>query len=118
LYKFGFVFQDYALMPDLTALENIALPLIMENRSQAEAEKLALEALAKVNLSHRPGNLPSQLSGGEQQRVSIARAIAERPEILFADEPTANLDRESSKSVMDIFKTLNQAGQTIIMVTH
>lgn len=118
LYKFGFVFQDYALMPDLTALENVAIPLIMENNSLAHAEEHALAALEKVGLGHRPHNLPSQLSGGEQQRVSVARAIAERPDILFADEPTANLDRESSDTVMEIFKALHKAGQTIIMVTH
>ena len=118
LYKFGYVFQDYALLPELTALENVVLPLLMEKYSLTRAEDHARGALTKVGLAHRLKNLPSQLSGGEQQRVSIARAIAEKPEILFADEPTANLDRESSQTVMDIFSGLHKEGQTIIMVTH
>jgi len=118
LAKFGYVFQDYALLPELTAVENVALPLIMENISEEESMKMATDALTLVNLGKRLNNLPSQLSGGEQQRVSISRAIAHRPEILFADEPTANLDSESSKIVMDIFKELHKQGQTIIMVTH
>ena len=118
LYKFGYVFQDYALLPELTAIENVTLPLLMANMKKTQAEEKAREGLTKVGLGSRLNNLPSQLSGGEQQRVSIARAIAESPEILFADEPTANLDRESSKTVMDIFSTLHKAGQTIIMVTH
>jgi putative ABC transport system ATP-binding protein len=118
LAKFGYVFQDYALLPELTAVENVALPLLMENINSDEANSLAAKALADVNLGHRLNNLPAQLSGGEQQRVSIARAIAHKPDILFADEPTANLDRESSIVVMDIFKDLHKQGQTIIMVTH
>ena len=118
LYKFGFVFQDYALMPELTALENIVVPLLMESYTSIKAKELAQKALEGVGLGHRLHNLPSQLSGGEQQRVSIARAIAERPEVLFADEPTANLDRESSKVVMALFGELHKDGQTIIMVTH
>jgi putative ABC transport system ATP-binding protein len=118
LFKFGFVFQDYALLPELTAIENVMLPLLMEDMTLVDAEVKAREALVRVKLGHRPNNLPSQLSGGEQQRVSIARAIAERPEVLFADEPTANLDRESSATVMTLFKELHDEGQTIIMVTH
>ena len=118
LYKFGFVFQDYALMPELTAIENIIVPLMMERLPLAEAHEKAAAALTKVGLGARLHNLPSQLSGGEQQRVSIARAIAEKPEILFADEPTANLDRDSSANVMELFKELHSAGQTIVMVTH
>ena len=118
LAKFGYVFQDYALLPELTALENVALPLLMESYESAQANEHAAQSLSQVGLAHRLNNLPSQLSGGEQQRVSIARAIAERPEILFADEPTANLDGESSHTVMDIFKKLHGEGQTIVMVTH
>jgi putative ABC transport system ATP-binding protein len=118
LKKFGYVFQDYALLPELTALENVALPLLMENYTRSHAYEHATNSLSQVGLGNRLGNLPSQLSGGEQQRVSIARAIAERPEVLFADEPTANLDRESSRVIMDIFKQLHAEGQTIIMVTH
>ncbi len=118
LETFGFVFQDYALMPELTASENVVLPLLMERYSMEEAKAKAELALKRVGLGHRLNNLPSQMSGGEQQRVSIARAIAEQPEILFADEPTANLDHESSSTVMGLFKELHEEGQTIIMVTH
>lgn len=118
LAKFGYVFQDYALLPELTAVENVALPLLMENISPEQAMDMATKALEQVGMGKRLNNLPSQLSGGEQQRVSISRAIAHRPDILFADEPTANLDSESSKVVMDIFKDLHKQGQTIIMVTH
>ena len=118
LRKFGYVFQDYALLPELTALENVILPLMMEEYEEGHAFELAVKSLEDVGLGSRLSNLPSQLSGGEQQRVSIARAIAEKPEIVFADEPTANLDRESSAVVMDIFKKLHDEGQTIIMVTH
>lgn len=118
LNEFGYVFQDYALLPDLTALENVMLPLLMQGRARHEAEVVATGALMKVELGHRVKNLPSQLSGGEQQRAAIARAIAHNPKILFADEPTANLDRQSSAQVVNIFKELHKAGQTIIMVTH
>lgn len=118
LEQFGYVFQDYALLPELTALENVALPLLMQNMPRKRAYKKAEEALERVGLGHRVNNLPSRLSGGEQQRVSIARAVAHEPNILFADEPTANLDNESSRAVMDIFMELHTKGQTIIMVTH
>ncbi len=118
LREFGFVFQDYALLPEMTALENVALPLLMQNMDKKSAYKKAAEALNKVKLGARLNNLPSQLSGGEQQRVSIARAVAHNPKILFADEPTANLDNESSRTVMAIFEELHKTGQTIIMVTH
>lgn len=118
LERLGYVFQDYALIPDLTALENVVLPLLMQGMEKKKAYSLATEALAKVRLIDHLHQLPSQLSGGEQQRASIARAIAHAPEILFADEPTANLDNESSRSVMNIFLELHKAGQTIIMVTH
>jgi putative ABC transport system ATP-binding protein len=118
LKELGYVFQDYALLPDLTALENVALPLLMKGENKKTAYKHATEMLEKVGLGHRINNVPSNLSGGEQQRVSIARAIVHKPKVLFADEPTANLDNESSKQVIAIFKELNEAGQTIIMVTH
>jgi len=118
LSKLGYVFQDYALLPEMTALENVALPLLMKGVSEKEAYEKASNSLIIVGLGKRLNNLPSKLSGGEQQRVSIARAIAHEPKILFADEPTANLDNESSRVIMEIFKELHKKGQTIIMVTH
>lgn len=118
LNELGYVFQDYALLPDLTAIENVAVPLMMQGKSKADANVLAKFSLERVGLGHRLDNLPSQLSGGEQQRVSVARALAHKPHILFADEPTANLDNESSRSVMELFQEIYKQGQTIIMVTH
>ena len=118
LNMFGYVFQDYALLPELTAVENVALPLLMQNHPKKSAYAQAATALERAGLGSRLHNLPSQLSGGEQQRVSISRAIAHKPKILFADEPTANLDNESSRGIMGIFQDLHKHGQTIIMVTH
>lgn len=118
LRRLGYVFQDYALLPELTAIENVMLPMLMQGFPDEQARTNAREALASVGLAHREGNVPSKLSGGEQQRVSIARAIAHKPKIVFADEPTANLDNESSRMVMDIFAKLHREGQTIVMVTH
>lgn len=118
LKNLGYVFQDYALLPDLTALENVALPLLMKGEKRPTAYRHAKEMLERVGLGHRLNNTPANLSGGEQQRVSVARAIVHKPKILFADEPTANLDNFSSRQVMEIFQELNKGGQTIIMVTH
>ncbi len=118
LNDLGYIFQDYAILPSLTALENTLLPLLMQGFSDKEAEIKAKKALDRVGLLDRMNNLPSQLSGGQQQRVSIARAIAHNPKIIFADEPTANLDSETSKQVLEVFMNLNKEGQTIIMVTH
>jgi putative ABC transport system ATP-binding protein len=118
LHELGYVFQDYALLPDLNARENVAVPLLMQGWSLPEAYARAEKTLERVGLADRFYNLPSKLSGGEQQRVSIARAIAHEPKILFADEPTANLDTESSAMVLKIFLELHKQGQTIIMVTH
>jgi putative ABC transport system ATP-binding protein len=118
LREFGYVFQDYALLPELTALENVALPLLMAGKTKKQAYAEATASLTRMNLGHILEHIPSQLSGGEQQRTSIARAVAHSPKVLFADEPTANLDNESSKIVMNIFKELHKKGQTIIMVTH
>ncbi len=114
----GYVFQDYAVLPSLTAEENVMLPLLMQGIEFSKAKEMSDSALQKVGLAHRKGNTPSQLSGGEQQRVSIARAIVHNPKILFADEPTANLDTETSRSILTAFLELNKQGQTIIMVTH
>lgn len=118
LSELGYVFQDYALIPELTAIENVVIPLLMQGHPMHEAESIAKETLASVGLLNRTFNKPSQLSGGEQQRVSIARAIAHNPKILFADEPTANLDTASGQSIIELFKDLNKKGQTIVMVTH
>ena len=118
LKNLGYIFQDYAILPMLTAKENVMMPLLMQGIDEKIAQKKAEEALEKVDLEGRLDNLPSQLSGGQQQRVSIARAIVHNPKILFADEPTANLDTESSETVLNIFLKLHKQGQTIIMVTH
>lgn len=119
LKKLGYVFQAYALLPELTALESIYLPLMLSGVSKSQYIKKALEMLEKVGLSERRNHLPKEMSGGEQQRVAIARALINEPTILFADEPTANLDSESSETVLKLFKKLNkEIGQTIIMVTH
>lgn len=118
LNDLGYIFQDYAIIPYLTALENVVLPLLMQGYSQKQAEDLSKKALTRLGMIDRMDNLPSQLSGGQQQRVAIARAIAHNPKIIFADEPTANLDSETAKNVIDAFLDLNKEGQTIIMVTH
>lgn len=118
LENLGYVFQDYALLPELSAIENVALPMIMQGFSRGVAWKRAREALGRVGLGDKENNLPSQLSGGQQQRVSIARAIAHDPHVLFADEPTANLDSKSAELVLDAFLDLHREGQTIVMVTH
>ena len=118
LNELGYIFQDYALIPELTAIENVLIPLYMQGLKNHEAESQAILALEKVGLKEKFSNLPSQLSGGEQQRVSIARAISHEPKILFADEPTANLDSETANIVLKTFIELHKEGQTIIMVTH
>jgi putative ABC transport system ATP-binding protein len=118
LNELGFVFQDYALIPELTAAENVMVSLLMKGYSKANAKSVAVSYLDRFGLGTRVNNLPSQLSGGEQQRVSIARAVAHKPKILFADEPTASLDSTMSEQVIDVFLELHKDGQTIIMVTH
>jgi putative ABC transport system ATP-binding protein len=113
----GFVFQNFQLLPTLTALENVMVPL--ELRGERDVKKQALELLAKVGLAERHHHYPTQLSGGEQQRVSIARAFSNRPKILFADEPTGNLDEETSHKVQNLLFDLNrEAGTTLVLVTH
>ncbi len=118
LAHLGYVFQDYALLPELTAAENVALPMLMQGLTKRQALERAVVALERIGLREKTRNLPSQLSGGQQQRVSIARSIAHGPKILFADEPTANLDSENSRMVMDTFMKLHEEGQTIVLVTH
>jgi putative ABC transport system ATP-binding protein len=118
LNHLGYVFQDYALVPELTAAENVALPLLLRGIPKDQAIKKAEDILHKLGLGKQVRNLPSQLSGGEQQRVSVGRAIVDEPKIIFSDEPTANLDAESARIVIDLLKDLNKKGQTIVMVTH
>lgn len=118
LDELGYVFQDYALVPELSAIENTVVPLLMQGLPNEIAYEKAKVALDRIGMGHRLDNLPNQLSGGEQQRVSIARAIAHDPKIIFADEPTANLDSETADVVIKTFLELNSQGQTIVMVTH
>lgn len=118
LNTLGYVFQDYALVPDLSASENVMVPILMRGGLWQTAKEAAQEALDSVGLAGKYENLPSELSGGEQQRVAVARAIAGKPKIIFADEPTANLDSISGEQVISLLVELNKAGQTIVMVTH
>ncbi len=114
----GFVFQMFYLLPRMTALENVKLPLVYAGYSPEEQDRLATAALESVGLGDKLENTPNKMSGGQQQRVAIARALVNNPKIIFADEPTGNLDSKSSVEIMDIFKTLNRKGHTIILVTH
>lgn len=119
LNTLGYVFQDYALVPDLSARENIMMPLLMRGEDWEEATKKADKALDDVGLKGKYPNLPAELSGGEQQRVAIARAIASSPKIIFADEPTANLDSVSGEQIIELLTKLNhEQHQTVVMVTH
>ncbi|GIW05904.1 MAG: ABC transporter ATP-binding protein [Dehalococcoidia bacterium] len=117
--RMGFVFQSHNLLPVLSAVENVELPMLVAGVSSKEARRRSCEALAAVNLSDRLDHRPAQLSGGQQQRVAIARAIATDPAIVWADEPTGNLDSESATAILDLFQRLNrQRGQTLVIVTH
>jgi putative ABC transport system ATP-binding protein len=118
LKHLGYIFQDYALVPELSAIENVIIPLLMEGVSEEDAKVRGVQSLSELGLDSKAENRPNQLSGGEQQRVSIARAIVQNPQILFADEPTANLDSVSSATVIESLKRLHEKGQTIVMVTH
>ncbi len=119
LEHLGYVFQEYALIVEFTALENVFLPAMALGRPVGEYTKRAMELLTLVGLADRVDHFPHELSGGEQQRVAIARALINNPEILFADEPTANLDSVSSKTILELFTKLNkELKQTIVMVTH
>jgi putative ABC transport system ATP-binding protein len=116
--KLGFVFQSFHLIPYLTAMENVLLPLAIVAMKSHEKRTTARRALDRVGLGGKSDRLPNQLSGGEQERVAIARAIVNNPQILLADEPTGNLDSRTSEEVMALFRELNDNGQTIVMVTH
>jgi putative ABC transport system ATP-binding protein len=114
----GFVFQSFYLVPYLTALENVMLPLTIQPGLNGTAHGMAREALSRVGLDAKAGRLPSQLSGGEQERVAIARAIVNKPALILADEPTGNLDTKTGDKVLDMLEDLHAEGRTIVMVTH
>jgi putative ABC transport system ATP-binding protein len=116
--KVGFIFQSFNLLPTLSVLENVVLPLTYTNISSEERNQKSKDLLEQVGLSHRLDYSPTKLSGGEKQRVAIARALVNNPEVIFADEPTGNLDSKSGAQVMKILQELNKKGNTIILVTH
>ncbi|MDE2039673.1 MAG: ABC transporter ATP-binding protein [Elusimicrobia bacterium] len=116
--RIGFVFQAFNLLPRLSALENVCLPMAYRGLSRGPREERARELLARVGLSRKASHTPLQLSGGERQRVGIARALANRPALLLADEPTGNLDSKSSAEILELFRHLHGEGMTVVLVTH
>lgn len=114
----GFVFQSFNLLPFKTAQENVALPLYYQGVARRTRNRIALEYLDRVGLLARAGHLPSELSGGERQRVAVARALITKPELILADEPTGALDTTTSYQLMDLFRAVNEAGMTVVIVTH
>lgn len=114
----GFVFQSFNLLPFKNAMENVALPLYYQQVGRRERNRIAMEYLERVGLAERAMHLPGELSGGQKQRVSIARALIAKPQVILADEPTGALDSVTTDEVMDIFKSVNQTGKTIVIVTH
>ena len=116
--EIGFIFQSFNLIGDLSVIENVELPLTYRGMKAAERRARAQEALERVGMAHRARHLPSQLSGGQQQRVAVARAVAGKPLILLADEPTGNLDSKSGEAVMELLRELHRDGATLCMVTH
>ncbi len=117
-HKIGFVFQNFNLIPKLTAAENVELPLIYQKVRRSQRQQRVKAALEKVGLSNRAQHLPTELSGGQQQRVAIARALVTNPSLILADEPTGNLDSKTSNEIMDIFRDLHAQGNTIVLITH
>lgn len=117
--KMGFIFQAFNLINDMTVYENVELPLIYRSEiSKKDRKPLVMEALQKVGMEHRASHFPNQVSGGQQQRVAIARAIVGNPPVLFADEPTGNLDTKNAHMIMDLLNNLNDQGSAVVMVTH
>ncbi|HLY72119.1 MAG TPA: ABC transporter ATP-binding protein, partial [Puia sp.] len=116
--EIGFVFQQFNLMPRLTAVENVALPLVYAGISRKQRTEIAMSVLEKVSLTDRSHHKPNELSGGQCQRVAIARALVNNPSIILADEPTGNLDTKTSVEIMDIFGAIQDAGNTVVLVTH
>lgn len=116
--EIGFIFQNFNLLPRATAIQNVMQPLIYQGLSKSKRLKLASDALEKVGLNDRMKHLPNQLSGGQRQRVATARALVTKPSILLADEPTGNLDSNTTKEIMALFEELHDSGQTLIIVTH
>ncbi len=116
--QIGFIFQGFNLITSLTALENVELPLVYRGMKKEERRKISIDALERVGLGERINHLPAEMSGGQQQRVAVARAIAARPPVILADEPTGNLDTRSTRDVMNILHDLKNEGRTVIIITH
>jgi putative ABC transport system ATP-binding protein len=116
--EIGFVFQQFNLLPRLTAAENVALPLVYAGVPRKQRMEKALEVLSRVNLADRSHHKPNEMSGGQNQRVAIARALVNDPSIILADEPTGNLDSKTSHEIMEIFSKIHDGGNTVILVTH
>ena len=114
----GFVFQAFNLLPVLSAVENVEIPLLLQNLSSRDSRRRSLEMLETLGLAHRANHRPDQLSGGEQQRVAVARALVHRPAVVWADEPTGNLDTEVTQVIVELLVRMNKDGQTIVLVTH